>query len=239
MTAPSSADLLAGASIDESVQALRPDYRVLLIAVDGLSPASSDNVSENLLVKAEAHAAELLADTPVAELPHIAAWREAYQAFGAKPSRTRNSLEALTRRASKGLPRINRLTDIYNAICVTHQVPIGGEDIDQYTSSPRLLRAEGTEEFDTTAEGEVVIENPDPGEVIWTDSSGVTCRRWNWRQCRRTGLTDDTTRALFIFDALAPMDDAQLQAAGDELIAHLQEHDPGIEVRQRILGHGH
>ena len=48
----------------------------------------------------------------------MAAWREAYRAFGAKPQRTRNSLEALLRRAGSGLPRVNRLTDLYNAVSV-------------------------------------------------------------------------------------------------------------------------
>jgi hypothetical protein len=55
---------------------------------------------------------ELLSKYPVTEFPHIAAWREVYKAFGAKPQKTRNSLEALTRRAEGGLPRVNRLTDI-------------------------------------------------------------------------------------------------------------------------------
>jgi len=36
---------------------------------------------------------------PTEQLPHVAAWREAYRAFGTKPQRTRNSLEALLRRA--------------------------------------------------------------------------------------------------------------------------------------------
>jgi DNA/RNA-binding domain of Phe-tRNA-synthetase-like protein len=58
----------------------------------------------------------------------VASWREAYRAFGAKPQRTRSSLEALLRRASSGLPRVNRLTDIYNAISVLHQIPLGGDD---------------------------------------------------------------------------------------------------------------
>ena len=69
----------------------------------------------------------------VEQIPHVAQWREAYRAFGAKPQRTRNSLEALLRRAASGLPRVNRLTDIYNAVSVLHQVPLGGEDLDRYT----------------------------------------------------------------------------------------------------------
>ena len=81
----------------------------------------------------------------VEDLPHVAAWRDAYRAFGAKPQRTRNSLEALMRRAESGLPRVNRLTDIYNALSVLHQVPIGGEDLSRYFGSPRLARATGDE----------------------------------------------------------------------------------------------
>ena len=58
------------------------------------SPGPSDQASDELLQAAETAAGELLSDRPVEQLPHVAAWREAYQGFGAKPSRTRNSLEA-------------------------------------------------------------------------------------------------------------------------------------------------
>ena len=222
-------DFLDGADVESGVFTLRPDYRVLLLAVDGLAPGASDASSEALLRRAEEAAAALLTDVAAEELPHIAAWREAYRAFGAKPQRTRNSLEALTRRAGTGLPRVNRLTDIYNAVSLLHQVPIGGEDLTRYSGSPRLLRAAGTEPFDTMVDGETAIEHPDPGEVVWCDDAGVTCRRWNWRQARRTQLTPHTTTALFILDALAPMTDEALTAVGDELLAHL--HPLGRDVR--------
>ena len=75
----------------------------------------------------------------------MAAWRQAYRAFGAKPQRTRNSVEALLRRAETGLPRVNRLTDLYNAVSVLHQLPLGGEDLTRYAGAPQLVRATGTE----------------------------------------------------------------------------------------------
>ena len=81
---------------------------------------------------------------------------------------------------------MNRLTDLYNAVSVLHQVPLGGEDLTRYDGPPRLVRATGQEPFDTVADGETVVEHPDPGEVVWCDDAGVTCRRWNWRQARRT-----------------------------------------------------
>lgn len=90
-------EFLDGARVDDAVFRLRPDYRVLLLAVDGMTPGPTDGHSEALLRRAEAAAAGLLAEVPVEELPHVAAWRQAYRAFGAKPQRTRNSLEALTR----------------------------------------------------------------------------------------------------------------------------------------------
>lgn len=228
-------EFLDGARIDDAVLALRPDYRALLVAADGMTPGPTDDRSEALLRQAERAAAGMLADVPVDELPHVAAWREAYRSFGAKPQRTRNSLEALTRRASVGLPRVNRLTDIYNAISVLHQIPLGGEDLTRYAGSPRLIRATGTEPFETAANGEIVVEHPEPGEVVWCDDAGVTCRRWNWRQGRRTQLTPHTTAAIFILDVLNPMTDDELTAAADDLLAHLRELGPDIRVATRLI----
>lgn len=226
---------LAGAYVDTEVFALRPDYRAVLLAADGIRPAPSDADSAALLARAESHARQALSATPVEELPHVAAWREAYRAFGAKPQRTRNSVEALLRRAESGLPRVNRLTDLYNAISVLHQIPLGGEDLSRYTGSPRLVRAGGAEPFDTVAGGEPIVEHPEPGEVVWCDDDGVTCRRWNWRQARRTQLRDDTSTALFILDALAPISDHALAAAADELTEHLVRLGPGVTTARRLL----
>jgi len=227
---------LAGSRVDAAVFALRPDYRVVLIAVDGIVSGPSDQSSEGLLLQAEMNAREMLRDRPAEQIPHVAAWREAYQAFGAKPQRTRNSLEALLRRAAAGLPRVNRLTDIYNAVSVLHQVPLGGEDLTRYVGAPQLVRATGAETFDTVADGTAAIENPDPGEVIWRDDGGVTCRRWNWRQGRRTQLRDGTTTALFILDALDAMTDEALHAAADDLLAYVTRLGPDVSVARRKMG---
>jgi DNA/RNA-binding domain of Phe-tRNA-synthetase-like protein len=233
---PEFESFLNGADVARSVFELRPDYRAVLLAVDGITPGASDEDSEALLVAAEASVREL-DGRPVEELAHIASWREAYRAFGAKPQRTRNSLEALTRRAGSeaGLPRVNRLTDLYNAVSVLHQVPLGGEDLNRYHGPPRLLRATGEEPFDTAADGADVIEHPEPGEVVWCDETGVTCRRWNWRQGRRTQLRDDTTAALFILDALDPLTDEALDAAADDLLGHLAPLGPNVRSARRLI----
>ena len=74
---------------------------------------------------------------------------------------------ALLRRLDPdGLPRVDRITDVYNAVSIAHLLPVGGEDRGSYAGPARLVRAEGSEAFDTTAGGEPVTEHPDVGEVV-------------------------------------------------------------------------
>src|SRR3954469_7887409 len=229
-------DWLAAARVDAAVFALRPDYRALLVTADGLVGGPSDGTSEPILAAAEATARRWLDGQPPEQLPHPAAWREAYRAFGAKPQRTRPSVEALLRRLDPdGLPRIDRITDVYNAVSIAHLLPLGGEDRDAYAGPPRLVRADGSEPFDTTAGGEAVVEHPEPGEVVWRDDAGVTCRRWNWRQGVRTRLTTGTTSAVFILDVLDPLTDQDAHAAADALTEGLLALSPDAVIHRRLL----
>ena len=47
-------EFLNGAEVDAAVYSLRPDYRAVLLAVNGLVPGPSDTASEALLQTAEA-----------------------------------------------------------------------------------------------------------------------------------------------------------------------------------------
>jgi DNA/RNA-binding domain of Phe-tRNA-synthetase-like protein len=234
-----SQEWLAAATIDPAVSALRPDYRAVLLTADGLRGGPGDGASERVLAVAEATARERLGRHRPEELPELAAWRAAYRAFGARPQRTRPSVEALLRRLDPdGLPRLDRITDVYNAVSVAHLLPLGGEDRAAYAGPPRLVRADGTEAFDTTSGGEVVVEHPEPGEVVWRDDDGVTCRRWNWRQCVRTRITADTTCALFVLDVLDPLTDDAAHAAADALTEGLLALGPDAVVHRRLLSAG-
>ena len=229
--------------IDPDVAAAFPDYRALIVAAEGVGNGPSDDASDALLREAEGTYREAGAPDATRSLlaraadhPRIGAWRAAFSAFGAKPSRFPSSVEALLSRVLKGqdLPRVSRLVDLYNAISVRHVVPVGGEDLARIEPPMRLVRARGDEPFDLREGDEV--EHPRPGEVVWRDAVAVTCRRWNWRQGRRTALTDSTTRALFVFDRLDPMGVAELHAAADELTAQLEAWWPGCRVERTLLG---
>ncbi|MFE9408672.1 B3/4 domain-containing protein [Streptomyces sp. NPDC006704] len=217
-------------TVSDDVRALAPGFTHVAVEARGLLNAPSDEASSALLDDAGRRLAERLAGRAPHEDPHMAAWRAAYTAFGSKPNRTRNSAEALAKRAlaDGGLPRVNRLVDVYNAISVAHLVPVGGEDTDRIVGSMRLVRATGEESFATVAGGEEVVEHPDAGEVVWCDDEGVTCRRWNWRQGVRTRLTEESVNALFLLEGMAPHCD--LVTAGAELAELLEKFSPGARV---------
>jgi DNA/RNA-binding domain of Phe-tRNA-synthetase-like protein len=232
---PAADEVLASARIDPHVVALFPTYAALLVVARGLTGGPTDESSELALASAEQSGIQRLAATGIEDLPELMAWREAYRSFGVKPRQARSSVESLLRRAESGLPRVDRLTDLYNAVSVLHLLPVGGEDLDQYVGAPRVVLARGDELFDTVADGEPVHESPAPGEVVWRDDVGVTCRRWNWRQGRRTRLTPSTTNALFILDGLGPVGPDALRAAGADLEARLLAANPSATFATRLL----
>jgi DNA/RNA-binding domain of Phe-tRNA-synthetase-like protein len=202
-----------GVHVSPEVTEAWPDYRVAVVIAQGVSNGPTDAASERLLAQAENAARELGLER-AADDPRIAAWRRTFSEFGSKPSRYPSSAESLLARVLKGgeLPRVNALVDTYNAVSVTHLIPVGGEDLDELAGDLRLVCAED-------------------GEVVWRDDLGVTCRRWNWRQEPRTQLTEATRNAFFVFDQLPPQHN--LDAAVQELIGHLKARAP--EVRTRVI----
>ncbi|QEU96031.1 B3/4 domain-containing protein [Streptomyces kanamyceticus] len=220
-------------TVSDEVRALAPGFTHVTIEARGLVNGPSTDATGTLLDDAARRLAVRLDGRAPHEDPHMAAWRAAYTAFGAKPSRTRNSAEALAKRAlaDGGLPRINVLVDLYNAISVAHLIPVGGEDLDHIQGGMRLVRATGEEDFVTAAAGERVVEHPDAGEIVWCDDEGVTCRRWNWRQGPRTRLTEESVNAIFLLEGMGP--DAGLEAAGAELAEFLEKFSPGARITVR------
>jgi DNA/RNA-binding domain of Phe-tRNA-synthetase-like protein len=158
--------------------------------------------------------------------PHLLAWREAFRSFGVKPRRAVCSAEALIARGD--LPRVGPLVDRYNAVSVRWAVPVGGEDLDRVVPPVRLVFATGAEPFDGG-------DPPRAGEVVWLDSEGVTCRRWNWRQGVRTRLTEATGRAYFLFDALPVFDDGSLRGAMEDLEGLLRSGWPDASVSSFVV----
>lgn len=229
---------LDAVTVDAEIHRRWPEYRVLAIVAEGIDRKTvAANTTLQGAAPLDQAEAELRARS-VADWttdPRVAEWMEAYAAFGAKPKKTSPSSLALLKRVDAGLPRIDPVTDLYNSISVLNAMPIGGEDFDCYVGAARLTVAIGDEPFDTIDSGQAVLDHPVPGEVIWRDDLGVTCRRWNWRQGVRTRITERTTTVLFLLEALGRCSAADLDAAGTTLITGLKQLDPSVRVGSRLV----
>lgn len=216
---------MAHPRISPEIFALRPDFAALSLTVTGASNRPGDDVSAGQL--AEAIAA--LGAASWAEA-HLEAWREAYRAFGAKPNRTPCSAEALRKRVLRDgqMRPVNAVVDLYNAISLRFALPVGGEDMRRYIGPPTLRRATGAEPFETMADGAPRTEHAEPGEVVWCDEAGITCRRWNWRQGVRTQITEATGDMWFVLERLEPMPHEALIGAGRDLLSGLRRLGPAL-----------
>ncbi len=220
-------------SIDPTIFTLAPGFRAMSIAVEA-APITRPEVASKALKSA---CQQVIQDDVAWADAHLAAWAEVFRAFGAKAKRTPCSAEALRKRVLRDgtLPAIDPVVDFYNAISIRYALPVGGENIAAYRGAPRLVIADGSERFDTVKEGEVVYESPEPGEVIWRDDQGVTCRRWNWRQGVRTRLDASAHQMWFILESLPAMPLSALQQASDELVSGLQQMMPGAQIGKTLI----
>lgn len=178
-------------TINPKIFEMYPDLILGVLVVNSADNQKKLGIAE-LLRSTENTLRERADMNNVKEHPAIAAWRDAHRLFGNNPNRYAPSVEAVIKRVVKGgrLPDINPLVDLYNHICMTHVVPVGGEDLDQCTGSIELTIATGNEQF--IGLGDEENDPPEPGEAIYKDEGGVICRRFNWREADRTKLTETT-----------------------------------------------
>lgn len=150
---------------------------------------------------------ETFSDNPV-----VAVWREAYRRFKTKKG-VRCSIENLLKRVEKGneVGAINPLVDIYNAVSLRWGLPCGGEDLDTFQGDLRLTVTRGDDAF--LALGDEENDDTLPGEVCYLDDAGAVCRCWNWRDGRRTMLTENTENAFLIIESVDPARSDDLKGA--------------------------
>jgi DNA/RNA-binding domain of Phe-tRNA-synthetase-like protein len=220
--------------IEAAVHELFPGYcwgKVLCWRLDnrrGLEEATL------LLREVEARVRDDPAFADLVAHPKIAAWRQAFSRFGARPSKFQASVEALARRARRGdaLPPINALVAVYNAVSLRFMLPVGGDDLDLVSGDTRLAIATGDELFIPLG-----ADSPDPpeaGEVIYADDGKVLCRRWSWRQGESSKIAAATTRAILNIHGLPPASREEV-ARATQTLAELVERVCGGETRWYVL----
>ncbi len=221
--------------IDPAVYTHAPDLTVgLVVAKNITNPPSSPDVIARLR-KAEADVrARFTTVDAVKDHPNIAAWQTVHKSFGSNPNKFPPSILALLKRVVNGkdLPSISTLVDLYNILSLEHIVPAGGEDLNACHGDIRLCLAQGNESFRTI--GGTEDEPPEPGEIIYRDDDGAICRKFNWREAERTCLTNNTTNAVLVLEAVPPMTREGLESALKELYTLVLAHCGGEATIQLL-----
>ncbi len=167
----------------------------------------------------------------------INSWRGAYSSFGAKPKKYKSSVESLYRMILKGLDlrHINKIVDLFNYISIKYMIPAGGDDMAKVDGDITLKFAVGDEPF--TALNSKEKETAKEGEVVYTDSKEVLCRRWNWRECDKTKMTGETKDVILVVEALPPVTKEELDEVEEDLSRLITKYCGG-EIRTTILDDG-
>ena len=206
-------------NVSEQVLNLFP--RITLGIVRGsITSARSDlrDTVDDLRAKALA-SLNARASTPEAlgELKNIAVWREAYKTFGTKPTKFRPTHEALARRLLKDgvWPDIDPIVDIYLTNQTDHLLPHGGYDAATLAEDLSLYVSPGNEPFEPLGGGQEATE---PGEVVYRDRQRVLTRRWNYRDCDATKITEHTTEFVLMIEALGEIEASLVEKACSDLV---------------------
>ncbi|WP_461240196.1 B3/B4 domain-containing protein [Paucilactobacillus sp. N302-9] len=205
--------------IDPEVIELFPDVQINLLRLsdfDNHVQESKQDTFQQLLVDAEKEAQQYVTVEPFRNNPVVSQWRDAFTKFKTKKG-ARSSIEALLKRVSQGheFTPIIPLVDIYNSVSLKYAVPVGGETISAIDGDLHLGVADGGESFKPLGATEDAPALP--GEVIYYDQTGAVCRCFNWREAQRTMLTEETTDAVMVVEAINQEKAVRANAAIDEL----------------------
>ncbi|MEJ8571893.1 B3/B4 domain-containing protein [Microbaculum marinum] len=181
-----------------------PDFCVAVVVAGGLSiPETRPASLHDLIGEREADVMRRWAGMELSAIPGIAAWRRAYRAFGIRKTSYRSSVERLVKNALAGrpLPPINGFVDSYNAVSLSHVLPLGADDLDKVVGDVAFRYSRPGDTFLDMASGQETNDPPKPGEVVYSDAAKVLCRRWNWRQDQRSLVSPGTRRAIVTVQA--------------------------------------
>lgn len=136
----------------------------------------------------------------VKEEPEIQIYREAFRNLGINPNKYPCSIEALFTRIAKGkgMPHINPVVDLGNAISLKYTLPIGAHDLRNSTDDI-CIRFAGKEDIFLPF-GSNEEEIPDENEAIYAVGNQVRTRRWTWRQSEHGKISADSTEIFFPID---------------------------------------
>lgn len=178
---------------------------------------------ERMLNESVHIAAQRFDGKKVKEEPDILPYREAFREFGINPNKYPCSIEALFTRIAKGkgMPHINPIVDLGNAVSLKYTLPMGEHDLGDSHENICIRFAQVEDTF--LPFGSDTEEVPDTGEIIYAVGHQVRTRRWTWRQSEHGKITPASTDIFFPIDGFTDFNRERVLAARDELAEDLKQ----------------
>lgn len=177
-----------------------------------------------------------IGETPLSELPSLAAWRSVFRGFGVNPTKYRSAAEALLRRLTKqgDLPSINALVDLANLVSIRYALPVAIFDQRGVVGGTTVRLATGNESWADLGSSET--QHPEAGEVIFSDDNDtVSARRWCWRQSLESAAREDTTQILVTVEGHHETASEDVASALADLGRLLRDHAQATAQTRKIL----
>lgn len=173
-------------------------------------------------------------DKRVKEVEEIVHYRDSFAALGINPNKFMSSIEAMITRVAKkkGLPNINSIVDLGNAVSLKYLVPLGAHDIDIAEDDIYLRFSRKGDIFIPFGENEE--ECLEDGELIYTVGNKVKTRRWIWRQSEQGKITKESKNIFFPIDGFKDKNYNNVISARDEL-AELLKKNFNCQVKVGIV----
>ena len=203
-----------------------PAVRIALVVVRGLRLSETPTAAiDEIVARCQIDASAAIAGQELASLPELAVWRDAYKAFGVKKTSYRSSVERLLKSLQRGngLPRVNPLVDLYNAISARYRLPIGADDLALVTSPLAFRYARPTDTFIALGDRNATPDPPKDGEIVYADAEKCLCRRWNWYQDARSACSMTTRGAVLTVQSLGPVHGGTLEDAVQVLCGRISD----------------
>lgn len=204
-------------------------------AVDVTNGTSSPELAETFAAEQQAAIARI-GDSPLSELPSLAAWRGVFRGFGVNPTKYRSAAEALLRRLTKQgeLPSINALVDLANLVSIRYALPVAVFDQSGVSGGTTVCLARGDEPWADLGSSET--QHPEAGEVIFRDDvNAVSARRWCWRQSMESAASEETTEILVTVEGHHGTAAADVAMALKDLAQLIESHGSPSASRQATV----
>ena len=210
--------------IEKGIFEALPDMCVGVVVAKGADNGKEIPEIAALLDRAISEAEQRFSGKKIKEEAEILPYRSAFQKLGINPNKYMCSIEALFTRIAKGkgMPHINPLVDLNNAVSLMYTLPMGTHDLG-LSEEDIIIRYAGPDDrfLPFGAETE---ETPDAGEIVYAVGNTIRTRRWTWRQNEHGKIDGETSYVFFPIDGFVGVNDEKVKAAADQLEDLLRQY---------------